>query len=112
MEAIQELLKGIFYEILIYAMTAIIPIVGIIIGRLLLHITKQIDNDTFRRLAQEAVLFAEDKIGPDTGFGQAKLAVAVDFLVSKTKLTPEQAEQLVRAAYQNIFGPFKDEQPS
>lgn len=112
MEAIKELLQGVFLEIVKYAVAALIPIIGLLIGKLLMHLTKKIDNETFRGLAIQAVLFAEDKLGPDTNLGQAKLRLAVDFLVEKTKISREQAEALVRAAYQNIFVPFGEKATS
>lgn len=55
-------------------------------------------------LAGVAVKWAEDKYGK--GHGQEKLDAATDWLIknSKNKLTEEQAESLVRASYQSIFG--------
>jgi len=100
-------LKAAVLEILQYAVAAILPIIGALIGNLLFSFSKKIKNDALRSLAHQAVLFAEDKLGPDTNLGAGKLQIAVDFLVENTKLSREQAETYVRAAYQNIFAPFK-----
>ena len=94
-------------EILRYALAVIIPAVGLLAGRLLLKLINKINNDTLRGLAIQAVLFAEDKLGPDTDTGKEKMRLAAEYLAEKTKISYEQAEALVRSAYQNVFAPFQ-----
>lgn len=107
-----DILQGVLMEIVKYAVAALLPVIGLLIGRLLLHLISKIDNETVRGLAIQAVLFAEDKLGPDTDTGKQKMELAIAFLMEKTKMSREQAEALVRAAYQNVFVPFGEKATS
>lgn len=84
-----------------------LPILGTMVGKLLVAVINSIKNPTIRHLAGDAVLWAEDKFGSKPG--DEKLKFAVKFLMEKAKMTEEDAEKAVRAAYQNIFAQLPKE---
>lgn len=101
--------------IAISALVAGILWVGKKVGTLTTKKIKESDSRLDDRLAALAVAWVEDKFGPDTGTGREKREAAIDWLVEKSKgrLGYEDAEKLVRAAYQGLFGsldPLKNEQ--
>lgn len=93
----------IFVPVIQALLVALVPYLGILVGKAIKAIIDSIKNPTVRALAYDAVYFAEDKFGPDTAKGKEKLADAVAFLVKKGHISQERAEVLVRSAYQNIF---------
>ena len=103
------ILQGALLEIVKYAVAVMLPLIGVLIGKLLMRMISGIDNDNWRKLAIEAVLWAEDKFGSKEG--DKKLDKAIEFVMAKTKLSYPEAEKLVRAAYQNVFAPLEIAQP-
>lgn len=67
---------------------------------------KESDTKVDDYLSGIAVKWAEDQYGPNTEKGLEKREAAIEYLMknSKNKLTYEQAEALVRASYQSVFG--------
>jgi len=86
-----------------------LPILGTVVGKLAVALLNSIKNPTIRHLASDAVLWAEDKFGSKPG--DQKLDAAVKFLMDKMKMSHEDAEKAVRAAYQNIFAAFPKVEP-
>ncbi len=86
--------------------TALVPFLGALLGKLLFTIIGKLHNETLRKLAIDAVLYAEDKFGADTSSGMAKLDLAAEWLAKKAHISKESAEALIRAAYQNALAPF------
>jgi len=106
MDGLGAVLQGALLEVVKYAVAVLLPAIGLLIGKLLIHFTTNIDNDRVRALAIQAVLWAEDKFGSKEG--DKKLDAAIQFVMDKTKLSYAEAEKIVRAAYQNVFAPFKE----
>ena len=84
------------------ALLAVVPLVGLLLGRLLKKGIDHINNQSLQAFAWTAVRFAEDKlVGP--GQGTAKLEVASQWLAKRfPKLDPSTIEATVRAAYQQF----------
>jgi hypothetical protein len=95
-------LSGILNELIKAVLLAVVPIVGLLLGRLLKKGISQIDNQSLQTFAWMAVRFAEDKlVGP--GQGKAKLEVASQWLAARfPKLDPSTIEAAVRASYQQF----------
>jgi hypothetical protein len=95
-------------EILIPILTAIVtvatPIILGLLAKLLVKYIQSTPNQTDDRLAGMAVSAAEDFFGK--GQGNEKLNYAINLVkkLSKGHLKDEEAEALVRSAYQHMMG--------
>ncbi len=107
----KEILLSGLLDIVKYSVAVIIPVIGVLVGRLLQKLLDTINNNILKDLAIQAVLYVEDKLGADTGTGKKKLKLAVEWLTKKTNISEEYAEELIRVAYQNILAPFLEEKP-
>lgn len=89
-------------ELIKAVILAVVPIIGLLIGRLLKKGIDQIDNQGLQSFAWMAVRFAEDKlVGP--GQGTAKLEVASQWLAAKfPKMDPSTIEAAIRSAYKQF----------
>jgi len=94
--------SGTLTELIKAVLLAVIPIVGLLLGRLLKKGIEQIDNQHMQTFAWMAVRFAEDKlVGPDQG--KAKLEVASHWLAARfPKLDQSTIEAAVRSSYQQF----------
>ena len=94
--------SGALTELIKAALLAVVPIIGLLLGKLLKKGISQIDNQSLQTFAWMAVRFAEDKlVGP--GLGAAKLEVASQWLAGKfPKLDRSTIEATVRASYQQF----------
>lgn len=95
---------GIMKEVLVTLIPVLIIAFAKVLHNILVALLNSIKNPTVKNLATQAVLWAEDKFGPDSAKGQIKLAEAVAYLSAKTGMSKEDAEVKIRAAYQEIFG--------
>ena len=105
-------MEVVLQEFLAVALKAVISGLGILIGKLMLHLINSSKSQYVRALAIQAVLFAEDKFGADTEKGKEKMELAILFLMDKVKMDRDTAEATIRAAYQGIFIPFQGQQLS
>lgn len=106
-----KVLNDVFSTALVAFLIIFVPLIGTLLGKLLVAFINSIKNPTIRHLAGDAVLWAEDKFGSKPG--DTKLEFAIQFLMAKLKMSHDDAEKAVRAAYQNIFGQFpKAETPA
>ena len=94
-------------DALVALIAAVVPILATLAGNLIMKKIKATQTQADDRLAAVAVSWAEDKIG--SGQGALKLNNAVVKLIelSKGRINRENAEVLVRTAYQNLFGALK-----
>ena len=68
--------------------------------------TDEIENVGLRHAAQDAVLWVEDKYGPESITGKAMLEKAAERLAEVKGISIDDARAACRSAYQNIFAPF------
>ena len=94
--------SGVLTELIKAALLAVVPIIGLLLGRLLKKGISQIDNQSLQTFAWMAVRFAEDKlVGPNKG--AEKFRVASQWLAGKfPKLDPSTIEAAVRSSYQQF----------
>jgi len=76
-------------------------------GKWIVGQIKKSETQADDKLAAWCVAWAEDKLG--SGKGEEKLQAACDKIESLTKgkVKGEQAEMLIRAAYQGLYGELK-----
>ena len=84
----------------------IVSVISVLLGKVLFALAGKISSDKIRGYAFDAVAYAEDKIG--AGFGAEKLTLAAAWLAKKCGISQASAEDLVRAAFQNLFAPFAE----
>jgi len=94
--------SNVLSELIKAAILAVVPIVGLLLGRLLKKGIDQIENRSLQGFAWTAVRFAEDKlIGPNKG--AEKFRLASQWLGEKfPKLDKGTVEAAIRAAYQQF----------
>jgi len=94
--------SGVLTELIKAALLAVVPIVGLLLGRLLKKGIDQIDNRSLHGFAWMAVRFAEDKlVGPNKG--AERFGLASQWLGEKLpKLDKGTIEAAIRAAYQQF----------
>jgi len=97
----------IIIQILIPILVSVFTIVGALLGK---YITKLITESKTKLddyLAGKAVQWAEDAFKGEKG--EKKLALAIKHLEALTrgKITPVQADTLIRSAYQSLYGELK-----
>ena len=92
--ALTELVKAV--------LLAVVPLLGLLLGRLLKKGIDHINNQSLQAFAWVAVRFAEDKlVGP--GQGKAKLEVASQWLAARfPKMDSSTIEAAVRSSYQQF----------
>jgi hypothetical protein len=83
-------------------LAVVLPVIGKLLGQLLVNGIKIIKDDKVRRVVADLILWAEDKYSDQAG--DKKLEIVVDLLVDKCKMSKADAEIAVRAMYQNIIG--------
>jgi len=111
----QEIMKQVVSQTIQVMIPVIVPVIvsGVVAGlgwlgkqvfTFLANKIRESNTKLDDYLAGLAVRWAEDKFG--SGKGQEKLDAAKEWLIksSKSKISDEQAEALVRAAYQSVFG--------
>jgi Tfp pilus assembly protein PilV len=96
--------KNLWIELAVTVIVNLVPIVIGLLGLLIVQAIKNSKTQSDDRLAAIAVSWAEDFYG--AGSGNKKLKAASDKLseLTKGKVSPEQAEIHVRAAYQKLMG--------
>lgn len=94
--------SGVLTELIKAALLAVVPIVGLLLGRLLKKGIDRIDNQSLQTFAWMAVRFSEDKlIGPNKG--AEKFRLASQWLGDKfPKLDKGVIEAAIRASYQQF----------
>lgn len=100
-------MEDLLMEIVKAVVAVVIPYIGILVRKLIKEGIDEIENKKARELAIDVILFVEDKIGSDPG--DDKLKFAVNILSNKLGYSKEKAEELVRSAYQKVFGQLKNE---
>lgn len=92
--------------VLMPVLVAVITWVVALFGKWVVKMIQQSESKLDDRLAAMAVAWAEDQYKPDTGKGVEKLQAACDKLQDLTggRIKSEQAETLIRAAYQSLMG--------
>jgi hypothetical protein len=97
-------MDNIWIAILVPVVTAVVPILAGLLGKLIVQLISNSKTQADDRLAAIAVAYAEDFFG--SGKGNEKLAGAAQKLSELTKgaITGDQAETQVRAAYQKLMG--------
>lgn len=90
------------------ALTALIVPVMRKLGELLSSKIKESETPVDDYLAGLAVKWAEDKMGDGNGGKKLESAVAKLVELSKGKIKKEQADVLVRGAYQTLFGEIQN----
>ena len=94
--------SSVLTELIKAALLAVVPLLGLLLGRLLKKGIDHINNQSLQAFAWMAVRFAEDKlVGP--GQGTAKLEVASQWLAKRfPKLDPSTIEAAIRSSYQQF----------
>jgi hypothetical protein len=97
-------MDNIWIAILVPVVTAVVPILAGLLGKLIVQLISNSKTQADDRLAAIAVAWAEDYFGK--GKGSEKLGQAAQKLSELTKgaITGDQAETQVRAAYQKLMG--------
>lgn len=109
-EGIKEILSGALMQLLKYAFAVLVPVIGTILAWIFTLLLSKIKNDRIRALAIQGVLWVEDKYGSEPG--DTKLGRAINELIRKTGVSQEEADRLIREAYQRALAPFKQGQTS
>ncbi len=94
--------SGVLTELIKAALLAVVPVIGLLLGKLLKKGIDRIENQSLQGFAWTAVRFAEDKlVGPNKG--AEKFRLASQWLRDKfPKLDQAAVEAAIRAAYQQF----------
>ncbi len=97
----------IIIEILTVIAIATLPVIGAFVGKWIVKLIKESDTKVDDYLAGIAVKWAEDAFKGEEG--EKKLHIAIKHLetLMKGKITPMQADTLIRSAYQSLYGELK-----
>lgn len=93
--------------LLIPVITGALGWLAIQIGKLVVAAVKKSESQLDDKIAAWCVAWAEDKLG--SGKGEEKLDEACDKIeeLTKGRIKHDQAEVLIRAAYQGLYGELK-----
>jgi hypothetical protein len=101
-----------FFAAVILALLSLVGLATKWLGAWMKKKTDEIDNVALRHAAQDAVLWVEDKYGPESIKGTAMLEKAAERLAQVKGISIDEARASCRVAYQNIFAPFVKTPPS
>lgn len=103
-QEILQLIFNAFVQALVLLVVTLLPALFGLLGGWLVKLIKQSQTTLDDRLAAMAVAWAEDKLG--AGKGGEKLEIAIEKLseLSGGRIKYEQAELLIRSAYQSLMG--------
>ena len=89
-------------------LVTVLAALGAIIGKWIFGLIKKSQSQLDDKIAAWCVAWAEDKFG--AGKGGEKLEEACDKIeeLTKGRIKHEQAEVLIRAAYQGLYGELKN----